>query len=115
MLDFAFLLWLLSALATPSHPERSEGPGRAAHDARASLATRAPDPSTHARDDISFTRDVRPILEKRCTPCHFAGGKMHAKLPFDKPETIHHLGDRLFSRIKKDDEQAVIRAFLAQR
>ena len=40
---------------------------------------------------------------------------MYAKLPFDKPETIHHLGERLFTRIKKDDEQAVIRAFLAQR
>lgn len=92
MLDFAFLLWLLSAL-----------PG----------AQDAPPPPV--RQPVDFTRDVRPILEKRCTPCHFAGGKMHAKLPFDKPETIHHLGDRLFSRIRKDDEQAVIRAFLAQR
>lgn len=94
MLDFAFLLWLLSALA-------------GAGDTRP--------PATVNRQPVDFTRDVRPILEKRCTPCHFAGGKMHAKLPFDKPETIHHLGDRLFSRIKKDDEQAVIRAFLAQR
>lgn len=91
MLDFAFLLWLLSALAS---------------------AQEAPPPAI--RQPVDFTRDVRPILEKRCTPCHFAGGKMHAKLPFDEPETIHHLGDRLFSRIKKDDEQAVIRAFLAQ-
>ena len=94
MLDFAFLLWLVSALAS---------------------AGDTPPPATVHRQPVDFTRDVRPILEKRCTPCHFAGGQMHAKLPFDKPETIHHLGDRLFSRIKKDDEQAVIRAFLAQR
>jgi hypothetical protein len=94
MLDFAFLLWLLSALV---------GAGD------------SPQPAATVRPPVDFTRDVRPILEKRCQPCHFTGGKMHAKLPFDKPETIHHLGDRLFSRIKKDDEQAVIRAFLAQR
>ena len=94
MLDFAFLLWLLSALA-------------GAGDSR--------QPPSAIREPVDFTRDVRPILEKRCQPCHFAGGTMHAKLPFDKPETIHHLGERLFSRIKKDGEQAVIRAFLAQK
>lgn len=71
------------------------------------ISTRQPTPD--------FVRDVRPILEKGCQPCHFPGGKMYAKLPFDKPETIHTLGERLFTRIKKDDEQAVIRAFLAQR
>jgi hypothetical protein len=64
---------------------------------------------------VDFARDVRPILEKRCQPCHFAGGKMHAKLPFDQPATIDKLGTKLFSRIKKDEEQAVIRAFLARK
>jgi len=64
---------------------------------------------------VEFARDVRPILEKRCQPCHFTGGKMYERLPFDKPETIHKLGTKLFTRIKKEDEQAVIRTFLAQR
>ena len=40
---------------------------------------------------------------------------MHAKLPFDQATTIDKLGTKLFSRIKKDDEQAVIRAFLARK
>ncbi len=62
---------------------------------------------------VTFANDVQPILEKRCTPCHFSGGVMHAKLPFDKPDTIHKLGTKLFTRIKRDDEQKVIRAFLA--
>jgi hypothetical protein len=64
---------------------------------------------------VDFRRDVQPILEHRCQPCHFPGGKMYAHLPFDKPETIVKLGTKVFTRIKKDDEQAVIRAFLASR
>lgn len=64
---------------------------------------------------VDFTRDVRPILERRCQPCHFQGGKMYARLPFDRPETITKLGERLFTRIKEKDEQAVLRAFLASR
>jgi hypothetical protein len=90
MPDFSFLIWIwLSLLAGD--------------------AESAPVPKP-----VDFARDVQPILEKRCQPCHFPGGKMHAKLPFDKPDTIHHLGEKLFTRIKKDDERAVIRAFLAQ-
>jgi hypothetical protein len=65
--------------------------------------------------DVDFAKDVRPILEQRCQPCHFAGGKMYAQLPFDKPETVHKLGTKLFTRIKKDKDQAVIRAFLEQK
>jgi len=37
---------------------------------------------------------VRPILEQRCTPCHFTGGKMYARLPFDRAETIVKLGEK---------------------
>jgi len=94
MLDFAFLLWLLLGMLMGSGSRQ---------------------PSSANRQPIDFARDVQPILEKRCQPCHFPGGKMHATLPFDKPDTIHHLGERLFTRIKKDDERAVIRAFLARK
>jgi hypothetical protein len=64
--------------------------------------------------NVDFAKDVRPILEQRCQPCHFPGGKMYAQLPFDKPETVHKLGTKLFTRIKKDNEQKVIRVFLEQ-
>jgi hypothetical protein len=59
-----------------------------------------------------FDRDVRPILERRCQPCHFAGGKMYDRLPFDRARTITRLGARLFTRIKDADEQAAIRTYL---
>jgi hypothetical protein len=62
---------------------------------------------------VTFKHDVQPILESRCMPCHFTGGKMYAALPFDKPETIVRLGEKLFTRIKDPKSQAVIRQFLA--
>jgi hypothetical protein len=74
------------------------------------LAPDGPEVPTH----VDFQRDVRPILERRCQPCHFEGGKMYARLPFDKAETIDKLGEKLFTRIKKEEEQAIIRAYLAR-
>ena len=68
-----------------------------------------------APKNVEFAGDVKPILEKRCQPCHFPGGKMYAAMPFDRPETIDKLGTKLFTRIKKDNEQAVIRAFLVRK
>ena len=62
----------------------------------------------------TFVSDVRPILESRCQPCHFQGGQMYEKLPFDKPETITKLGTKLFTRIKNEDERRIIREFLLE-
>src|SRR5262245_38301980 len=62
----------------------------------------------------TFASDIRPILQSRCQPCHFQGGQMYEKLPFDKHETITQLGTKLFTRIKNEDEQRVIREFLSK-
>ena len=56
---------------------------------------------------------VRPIFEQRCQPCHFAGGKMYNRLPFDRPETIVKLGTKVFTRIRDEKSQTLIRQFLA--
>jgi hypothetical protein len=63
--------------------------------------------------DASFEKTVKPILEQRCQPCHFAGGKMYERLPFDRPATIVKLGTKLFTRIRDEREREAIRAFLA--
>ncbi|MDZ7363362.1 MAG: hypothetical protein ONB46_21980 [candidate division KSB1 bacterium] len=60
-----------------------------------------------------FTSKVLPIVSK-CQPCHFKGGKVYAQLPFDNPKTIRHLGTKLFTRIRDENQQAIIRAFLTQ-
>ncbi len=39
---------------------------------------------------------------------------MYERLPFDRPETIRQLGQKLSTRIKDESSQATIRAFLAQ-
>jgi hypothetical protein len=71
----------------------------------------APQPKTQP---VDFQTQIRPILEKRCQPCHFTGGKMYEKMPFDRPQTIRTLGEKMFTRIKDPKEQAILRVFLAQ-
>ena len=39
---------------------------------------------------------------------------MYEALPFDREETVHLLGAKLFTRIKAEDEQRVIGELLAQ-
>jgi hypothetical protein len=63
---------------------------------------------------IDFERQIRPIFQARCQPCHFQGGKVYDRLPFDRPETIKTLGTKLFTRIKDEDERKIIREFLSQ-
>jgi hypothetical protein len=107
---------MLAACSHPHAQQKLEPQAPAAAppataDASADAVPAAPAPAGFA---VDFERDVEPIVQSRCQPCHFAGGKMYERLPFDKPETIRELGERLFSRIKAENEQAVIRAFLAQ-
>ena len=78
---------------------------------RSMLATSAP-PAGATKPD--FDKEIKPILQSRCMPCHFQGGKVYDKMPFDKPETISKLGEKMFTRIKDEKEQRLIREFLAQ-
>ena len=83
-------------------------------------APNAGDPSTVSMKSFSaasrpnFDSEIKPIFQARCQPCHFQGGKVYDKLPFDRPETITKLGTKLFTRIKDEKEQQKIREFLAQ-
>jgi len=63
---------------------------------------------------VDFDSQVEPILQSHCMPCHFPGGKMYDRLPFDRAQTIRDLGEKMFTRIKDEHEQAVLRSFLAQ-
>jgi hypothetical protein len=78
--------------------------------ARARIETTSSLPATSPKPN--FDSDIKPILQARCQPCHFPGGKVYDKMPFDKPETITRLGTRLFTRIKDEKEQRLIREFL---
>jgi len=62
---------------------------------------------------VDWETQIKPIVA-RCQPCHFSGGKVYDKLPFDRPETIKTLGTKLFTRIHDENERRLIREFLAQ-
>src|SRR6266536_3817777 len=66
------------------------------------LATATTDP---LNPKVDFATQIRPILEARCQPCHFNGGKVYQRMPFDRPETIRTLGTKLFTRIKDENER----------
>jgi len=61
-----------------------------------------------------FNNEIKPIFQARCQPCHFQGGQVYDRMPFDKPETITRLGTKLFTRLKDEKEQRPIREFLAE-
>jgi hypothetical protein len=76
------------------------------------FATVAKAADTKAR--VDFDTQLKPMLQSKCMPCHFNGGQMYERLPFDKPATIRKLGTRLFTRIKEEDKRRLIEDFLAQ-
>lgn len=74
----------------------------------------APTPVSTAKARVDFETQLKPIFKSKCMPCHFSGGQMYDRLPFDKPETIRKLGTKLFTRIKEENERRVIEDFLTQ-
>ena len=67
-----------------------------------------------AKDSINYKMQIVPILQKKCSPCHFPGGKMYERMPFDKGETIisHEAG--VLKRFKDEQEVALIKQFIQQ-
>jgi hypothetical protein len=70
--------------------------------------------SSTAKARVDFETQLKPIFKSKCMPCHFSGGKVYERLPFDQPETIRKLGTRLFTRIKEENDRRLIEEFLAQ-
>ena len=70
--------------------------------------------SATPKERVDFDTQLKPMLQSKCMPCHFSGGQMYERLPFDKPGTIRKLGTRLFTRIKEEDKRRLIEDFLAQ-
>ena len=73
-----------------------------------------PATSSEPKARVDFDTQLKPIFQSKCMPCHFSGGKMYDRLPFDKPATIKKLGTRLFTRIKDEHDRKLIEDFLAQ-
>ena len=64
-------------------------------------------------DTIHFTSQIQPILVKNCSPCHFPGGKMYERMPFNKDTTIINHEAGILRRIK-GEENLIIKTFIDQ-
>jgi hypothetical protein len=69
---------------------------------------------SNSRVDIDFKTQIQPILQKRCSPCHFPGGKMYEKLPFDTAATLLLKKESILKRIKEESENKLLREFIEQ-
>lgn len=67
-----------------------------------------------AADTIDFKNQVQPIFIAHCSPCHFTGGKMYEKLPFDEARTIINNQTGILRRIKDETEKKLLAAFLEE-
>jgi len=70
--------------------------------------------SATTKPRVDFDTQLKPIFQSKCMPCHFSGGQMYDRMPFDKPATIRKLGARLFTRIKDEHDRKLIEDFLSQ-
>ena len=66
-----------------------------------------------SEDTIHFVSQIQPILVKNCSPCHFTGGKMYERMPFDKDTTIINHQTGILKRIK-GEEIFLIKTFIEQ-
>jgi hypothetical protein len=66
-------------------------------------------------DSSLYERNIEPILVKNCSPCHFPGGKMYEKLPFDNPLSIVSVKkERVLMRLKNETEKETIQSYIEQ-
>ena len=71
-------------------------------------------PEQSIKDTVHFSSQIQPILVKNCSPCHFTGGKMYEKLPFDKDTTFLNHHEAILKRIKNEEENAMLKSFVLQ-
>jgi hypothetical protein len=92
-------------------PDSAAAPAETPGPAPAPVA--ATGPGTTGR--VDFEAQVLPLLQQKCSPCHFQGGRMYGRLPFDQEGTIRVLGTQMFSRLRDPLDQELIRTYLEQR
>jgi len=60
---------------------------------------------------VDFATQIKPIFEAKCQPCHFSGGTMYQRLPFDRSETIKTLGTKFLLASKTKTNAARFASF----
>jgi hypothetical protein len=67
-------------------------------------------------DTAVFYQQIQPILVSHCMPCHFTGGKMYEKMPFDNAATIlkPEFKNGLLKRIKEENANTLLKKFIEE-
>jgi len=107
------ILTLSLACAPRKVTSQQTSPPITAQQSTTAASTAAPSP-TPAPPRIDFETQIRPMLQEKCSPCHFPGGRMYDRLPFDREETIRVLGMSLDTRLKDPVDVDLLRTFLEQ-
>ena len=61
---------------------------------------------------VTFTNSIAPLLKTNCSPCHFPGGTVYEKYPFELYETAFTLRTKLGTRLKEPDLQSLLARWL---
>lgn len=69
-------------------------------------------PAPDIPHSISFASHIIPLLQKKCSPCHFEGGKMYGKMPFDKAATLLSHPAGILKRFSDENEKALLEKFV---
>jgi uncharacterized membrane protein len=77
-------------------------------------APATPTATATVSDTISFAAQIQPILQTRCNPCHFPGGKMYEKMPFDQAKTILDHPEGILKRINEGEDGRLMKAFIEE-
>ena len=102
------------AEAPAAAPAPSAAPADASPPSMPPAIPEAPSATPAPSGRVDFTSHILPVLQERCSPCHFPGGRMYDRLPFDQEGTILLLGTKLFTRLREPLDQELIRAYLEQ-
>ena len=79
-----------------------------------SVNTRPTNMASSGLDTLHFKTDIQPVLQKNCSPCHFPGGKMYERMPFDKGETIVNHESGVLKRFGDKKENELVKQFIMQ-
>ena len=93
----------------------SPRPQPAVATARPTPAPTAVPSAAPAAEPVTFEAAVRPILARRCDPCHNPGGRMYERLPFDDAEVVASHGEGVARRLKDPEEKAAFERWLEAR
>ena len=85
------------AAATCARRPVAPAPAIAPVAAVAAAHASAPPPDT-------FQSEVKPLLLRKCSPCHAPGGKMYERMPFDQPSTVRDHQAGILRRLKAEGE-----------